>query len=67
MWDRRKDTLEIQVKMSENSSVAKWFIKSQLSAIYDPLGVILSYWTIVEGNVFKEMGAMKRLAGIWRW
>lgn len=50
MWDRRKDTLEIQVKMSENSSVAKWFIKSQLSAIYDPLGVILPYWTIVEGE-----------------
>ena len=33
IWDKRKDTLEIQVKMRENSSVTKWSIQSQLSAI----------------------------------
>ena len=33
MWDKREDTLEIQVKMKENSSVTKGSILSQLSAI----------------------------------
>ena len=65
MWDKREDTLEIQLKMNENSSVTKRSILSQLSAIYDPLGVISP--TIVgggRGNVFTERFVMKRLAGI---
>ena len=41
MWHKRKDTLEIQEKKNENKSVTKLSILSQLSAIYDPLGVIL--------------------------
>ena len=52
--------------MNENSSVTKRSILSQLSAIYDPLGVISP--TIVggrgRGNVFTERFVMKRLAGI---
>ena len=48
MWDKREDTLEIQLKMNENSSVTKRSILSQLSAIYDPLGVISP--TIVGGG-----------------
>ena len=62
MWDKRKDTLEIQVKMSENSSVTKWSIQSQLSAIYDPLGVILP--TIVEGERIYRDGCDEKTG--WR-
>ena len=68
MWDKREDTLEIQLKMNKNSSVTKRSILSQLSAIYDPLGVISP--TIVGGggrNVFTERFVMKRLAGIRKW
>ena len=50
----REDTLEIQVKMNENSSVTKRSILSQLSAIYDPLGVISP--TTVEGKrIYREV------------
>ena len=34
MWDKRKDTLEIQVKMSENSSVTKIMIYSESAERY---------------------------------
>ena len=53
VWDKREDTLEIQLMMNENSSVTKRSILSQLSAIYDPLGVISP--TIVEGKrIYRE-------------
>ena len=54
MWDKREDTLEIQLKMNENSSVTKRSILSQLSAIYDLLGVISP--TIVEGKRIYRAG-----------
>lgn len=51
--DKKEDTLEIQLKMNENSSVTKQPILSQLSAIYDPLGVISP--TVVEGkHIYRE-------------
>lgn len=53
MWEKRDDTLEIQVKMSENSPVTNRSILSQLCAIYDPLRVISP--TIVEGKrIYRE-------------
>ena len=53
VWDKREDTLEIQARTNENKPVTKRSILSQLSTVYDPLGVISP--TIVEGKrIYRE-------------
>ena len=40
-WNKKEDTLEIQAQREEVKPVTKRSILSQLSSIYDPLGLIL--------------------------
>ncbi|XP_028412574.1 uncharacterized protein LOC114535467 [Dendronephthya gigantea] len=54
VWDRRADTLEIQVPaLPETNSVTKRSILSQLGKVYDPLGIISP--TMAEGkHIYRE-------------
>ena len=54
MWDKREDTLEIQLKMNENSSVTKRSILSELCAIYNPLGV-MSPTIVGRKRIYREV------------
>ena len=48
-WNKREDTLEIQVPtVSESEPVTKRSIMSQLGNVYDPLGIISP--TMAEGK-----------------
>ncbi|XP_028410907.1 uncharacterized protein LOC114533565 [Dendronephthya gigantea] len=54
VWDKRADTLEIQVPaLPETKSVTKRSILSQLGKVYDPLGIISP--TMAEGkHIYRE-------------
>lgn len=53
-WDKREDVLEItMIVPSENKPLTNRVILSQLSSIYDPLGIISC--TVVEGKlIYRE-------------
>ena len=52
-WNKKEDTLEIQAQREEVKPVTKRSILSQLSSIYDPLGLISP--TMVEGKrIYRE-------------
>ncbi|CAB3998688.1 Hypothetical predicted protein [Paramuricea clavata] len=54
VWDKREDTLEIQVPaIPETEPVTKRSISSQLGKVYDPLGIISP--TMAEGkHIYRE-------------